>query len=153
MSALQYQEARLLTIYRRQDDPNYLIIKQWITTNYQSILFEHTRRLRERNLIADSTAVMLKREKGNLMQMMQEGQAPRTDEAEKPSNSDSQESDQETVPPDDSTASYQPKQGTISAALDVRTLRFVFLHLSGHSLPYKFTQPQTNILTESSAVG
>lgn len=49
-----------------QRDSNYIIIKRWIPEQQQDILFEHTRRLRERKLITDTT-VELKKEHDQLL--------------------------------------------------------------------------------------
>ena len=55
----------LLTILNQRDS-NYIIIKQWIPEGDQLLLFEHTKKLRERKRIADST-VELRRERDNLL--------------------------------------------------------------------------------------
>lgn len=47
-------------------DSNYIVIKQWIPEGDQTLLFDHTKKLRERKLITDST-VELRREKDNLL--------------------------------------------------------------------------------------
>ena len=49
-----------------QRDSNYIVIKQWIPEGDQIILFEHTKKLKERKMITDST-VELRREKDNLL--------------------------------------------------------------------------------------
>ena len=41
----------------RQDDTNYMIIKQWLGEGDQEILFEHTRRLRRQRLHKDTMAL------------------------------------------------------------------------------------------------
>ena len=119
----------LLTIPHRQDDSNYLIVKKWIPENEQNILFEHTKKLREGERISDSMVDLMRKFEKEDLRIQATGKAPRTDEGEMPSGSDYQRSDQEIVPPD-STASYKPKRGAISAALDVRNPLSVFLHLS-----------------------
>ena len=50
----------------RQRDLNYIIIKRWIPERDQDILFEHTKKLRERKLLTDTT-VELKKERDQLM--------------------------------------------------------------------------------------
>lgn len=52
------------SLYQR--DTNYIIIKQWIPEGDQVVLFEHTKKLRERKMITDST-MELRREKDNLL--------------------------------------------------------------------------------------
>lgn len=47
-------------------DSNYIVIKQWIPEGDQIILFDHTKKLREKKMITDST-VELKRERDNLL--------------------------------------------------------------------------------------
>ncbi|CAD6566185.1 MAG: hypothetical protein ASARMPRED_008581 [Alectoria sarmentosa] len=47
-------------------DSNYIVIKQWIPEQDQIVLFDHTKKLRERKLITDST-VELKRERDTLL--------------------------------------------------------------------------------------
>ena len=53
-------------LMNRQRDSNFIIIKRWIPERDQDILFEHTRKLRERKLLTDTT-VALKKEKDQLM--------------------------------------------------------------------------------------
>lgn len=47
-------------------DASYIIIKQWIPEHDQDILFEHTRKLRERRMITD-TQTVLKKERDQLL--------------------------------------------------------------------------------------
>lgn len=54
----------LTTFYQR--DSNYIIITQWIPQDDQIILFDHTKKLRERKQITESN-VELRREKDNLL--------------------------------------------------------------------------------------
>ena len=49
-----------------QLDSNFIVIKQWINEDDRNFLFDHTKRLRERKMITDST-VELRREKDNLL--------------------------------------------------------------------------------------
>ena len=49
-----------------QRDSNYIVIKQWIPENGQTILFDHTKKLREKKMITDS-AVELRRDRDNLL--------------------------------------------------------------------------------------
>ena len=49
----------------QQRDTNYIIIKQWIPEHDQDILFEHTRQLRERRLLIE-TSTSLKKERDQL---------------------------------------------------------------------------------------
>ena len=54
----------LTILYQR--DSNYIVIKQWIPEADQLILFDHSKKLRERKMITDTT-VELRREKDNLL--------------------------------------------------------------------------------------
>ncbi|MCJ1457372.1 hypothetical protein MMC28_007740 [Mycoblastus sanguinarius] len=47
-------------------DSNFIIIKKWIPEHEQDILFEHTRRQREKKLLTDAT-VDIKRQRDNLL--------------------------------------------------------------------------------------
>ncbi len=49
-----------------QRDSNYIIIKRWIPEHDQTILFEHTRKHRERKQLTDTT-LELKKERDNLL--------------------------------------------------------------------------------------
>ena len=49
-----------------QRDEDYIIIKRWIPERDQDILFEHTRKLRERKQITDAT-IEIKKNRDNLM--------------------------------------------------------------------------------------
>lgn len=45
----------MLTDWYQQRDSNYIIIKQWISEDFQEELFDHTRRLREGKLITQTS--------------------------------------------------------------------------------------------------
>ena len=61
-----YTSSSGLRLTINQRDSNYIIIKRWIPEHEQDILFDHTKRLRERKLLADTT-VELKKERDQLM--------------------------------------------------------------------------------------
>jgi hypothetical protein len=48
-----------------QVDGNYIIIKQWISEDFQEELFQHTRRLREENLITEQLNASTKQRRVN----------------------------------------------------------------------------------------
>lgn len=39
-----------------ETDPNYIIIKQWITEDFQEELFAHTRRIREGRMVTETSS-------------------------------------------------------------------------------------------------
>ena len=53
-----------MTLY--QHDGDYIVIKQWIPEGDQIILFDHTKKLKEKKMITDST-IELRRERDNLL--------------------------------------------------------------------------------------
>ena len=53
-----------------QRDSNYILIQQWIPEIDQTVLFEHTRKLRERKLLTDTT-IELKKERDKLLLVRQ----------------------------------------------------------------------------------
>ena len=58
MTAIRIYYYLLLTFVSLQSDTNYIIIKRWITEDFQEELFAHTRRLRERKMIAQTSSSM-----------------------------------------------------------------------------------------------
>lgn len=46
----------MLTAHQTQLDSNYIIIKQWVSEDFQEELFAHTRRLREGKLVTQSSS-------------------------------------------------------------------------------------------------
>lgn len=50
-----------------QHDSNYIVIKQWIPEHDQIILFDHTKKQKERKMITDSNTVEVRRERDNLL--------------------------------------------------------------------------------------
>lgn len=54
----------------QQRDLNYILIQQWIPVNDQAILFEHTRKLRERKQLTDTT-IELRKERDKLLMVRQ----------------------------------------------------------------------------------
>ena len=53
-----------MTLY--QHDGNYIVIKQWIPEGDQIILFDHTKKLKEKKMITDSP-IELRRERDKLL--------------------------------------------------------------------------------------
>lgn len=47
---------RLLIYQRKQRDSNYIIIKQWVSEDFQEELFAHTRRLLEGRLVTQTSS-------------------------------------------------------------------------------------------------
>ena len=58
-----------------QRDATYIIIKQWVPEFEQEILFEHSRKLRERKQLEYST-VELRKEKGKLQLVEKKSHSP-----------------------------------------------------------------------------
>ena len=61
--------------YLSQRDSNFIIIKQWVPEYDQERMFEHSRKLRERKLL-ENTTVELRKERGKLQLVERKTRSP-----------------------------------------------------------------------------